>query len=169
MFAFEYYTPLVADGIIIPMQPFVWETHEYHHTPKTSDWFWALGIVAAACVFISVLLGNILFAIFLALSAFALSLYAARRPKSITVEIDSKSIRVNKTIFPFAHIQNFALLTDVRSPSLILTMDKLLMPHILIPLGETDPENVRAILLPKLSEGHYEEPISAKLFDAFGL
>lgn len=151
------------------MQPFVWETSEYHHTPKTSDWFWALGIVAAACVFISVLLGNILFAIFIALAAFAISLYAARRPKAIKVEINSKGVRVNDTIFPFAHIQGFALSIDARSPALVLTMQKVLMPHVLIPLGETDPEDIRTLLSPRLKEGHYEEPISIKLFDAFGL
>jgi len=150
------------------MQPFAWETHEYLHTPKTSDWFWAIGIVAAACVFISVLMGNILFAIFIALAAFALSLYAARRPKVINVEINSKGIRVDKTVFPFAHIKTFALLVDSRSPSLILTVDKLLMPHILIPLGGVEAEDVRTLLLPRLPESHYEEPISQKLFDAFG-
>ncbi len=153
----------------MPMQPFVWETHEYLHKPKTSDWFWAIGIVAAACVFISVLLGNILFAIFIAIAAFALSLYAARRPKNIKVEINSKGIRVNDTVFPFAHIKNFALLIESRSPSLILTIDKLLMPHILVPLGDTDAEDVRTILLSRLPESHYEEPVSQKLFDAFGL
>jgi hypothetical protein len=151
------------------MQPFVWETHEYHHTPKTSDWFWSLGIVAAACVFISVLLGNVLFAIFIALSAFALSLYAARQPKTINIEINSKGVRVDKTLFPFAHIRAFALSVDVRSPALVLTIDKLLMPHILIPLGDTDAEDVRTILAPRLSEEHYEEPVSVKLFDSFGL
>ena len=151
------------------MQPFVWETHEYHHTPKTSDWFWALGIVAAACVFISVLLGNILFAIFIALAAFALSLYAARKPRVVNVEINSKGVKVDNTIFPFAHIHSFALSIESRSPSLVLTMQKLLMPHILIPLGDTDPEEVRTLLSPKLKEEHYEEPVSQKLFDAFGL
>jgi hypothetical protein len=151
------------------MEPFVWETHEYLHTPKKSDWFWALGIVAAACIFISVLLGNILFAIFIALSAFALALYAARKPKTMRVEINSKGIRVNSTVFPFAHIQGFALSTDARSPSLVLTMQKLLMPHILIPLGEINPEDVRTILAPRLPEEHYEEPMFVKIFEAFGL
>lgn len=151
------------------MQPFVWETREYHHTPKTSDWFWALGIVAAACIFIAVLLGNVLFGIFIALAAFALALYAARRPKNIRVEINSKGIRVNDTIFPFAHIHGFALFVDGRSPSLVLTMDKLLMPHILIPLGDTEPEDVRSLLAPRLKEEHYEEPLSQKIFEAFGL
>lgn len=155
--------------IIIVMQPFVWETHEYHHTPKTSDWFWALGIVALACVFVSVLLGNVLFAVFIALAAFALSLYAARKPKEIRAEINSKGVRVNNTIFPFAHIHGFALSLDGRSPALVLTMQKLLMPHILIPLGETDPEDIRTLLSVRLPEEHYEEPISQKLFDAFGL
>ena len=151
------------------MQPLTWATHEYYHSPKTSDWFWALGIVAAACVFISVLLGNILFAVFIALAAFAVSLYAARRPKQISVEINQKGIRVNDTLFPFAHIKEFALAIDIRSPVLVVTIDKLLMPHILIPLGEIDPEIVRATLSPRPKEGHYQEPLSIKLFDAFGL
>ncbi len=151
------------------MQPFVWETHEYRHSPKTSDWFWSLGIVALACVFISVLLGNILFAIFIVLAAFALALYASRKPKEIRVEINSKGIRVDNMIFPFAHIHAFALSTDGASPSLVLTMDKLLMPHVLIPLGETEPEDIRTLLAQKIVEGHYEEPISQKIFEAFGL
>jgi len=160
---------MTRGAIIYYMEPFVWETHEYLHTPKTSDWFWALGIVAAACIFVFVLLGNILFAIFIALAAFALSLYAARKPKTVRVEINSKGVRVNDTIFPFAHIHAFALSTDVRSPSLVLTMQKLLMPHILIPLGDVDGEAVRTLLSPKIKEEHYEEPLSVKIFEAFGL
>ncbi len=151
------------------MQPFVWETYEYHHTPKTADWFWALGIVALCCVFISVLIGNILFAIFIILAAFSLSLYAARKPKEIRVEINSKGVRVNDTIFPFAHIHSFALSVEGRHPSLVLTMQKLLMPHILIPLADIEPEDVRTILSARLKEDHYEEPISQKIFEAFGL
>jgi len=151
------------------MQTFVWETREYHHTPKTSDWFWSIGIVALCCVFISVLLGNILFAIFIALAAFALSLYAARKPKDIRVEINSKGVRVDDMVFPFAHIHAFALSTESNHPALVLTMNKLLMPHILIPLGDMEPEDIRTLLSPKLPEDHYEEPISLKIFDALGL
>lgn len=151
------------------MQPFIWETYEYHHTPKTADWFWALGIVALCCVFIAILTGNVLFGIVIILAAFSLSLYAARKPKKIRVEINSKGVRVDDTIFPFAHIHSFALSVDGRHPSLVITMDKLLMPHILIPLADVEPEDVRTILSARLKEDHYEEPLSQKIFEAFGL
>ena len=151
------------------MQPLTWQTHEYYHSPKSNDWFWALGIVALAVAFVSVLLGNILFAIFVVLAGFCLALYASRHPKVITVEITSKGVRVNNTIFPFSEIHNFAVAADVRVPSVVLTMKKIFMPHILIPLGDMSAEEVKAALSPKLSEEHYVEPLSVKIFEAFGL
>ena len=46
-----------------------WEAPEYYHTDKTADWFWTLGIITVTIVIVSLLLGNILFAIFVLIAA----------------------------------------------------------------------------------------------------
>ena len=37
---------------------FEWEGREYDHNPKSTDWYWALGIIAVAAAVAAIRLGS---------------------------------------------------------------------------------------------------------------
>ncbi|MCX6813850.1 MAG: hypothetical protein NT078_01310, partial [Candidatus Azambacteria bacterium] len=57
-----------------------WRIEEPNFTPKTTQWFWALGIFALALIVFSILLKNYLLIVIVALAAFII--YGGKNKKS---------------------------------------------------------------------------------------
>ena len=150
------------------MQSISWQAYEYDHKPKTTDWFWAVSIITIAISVVSIIMNDVLFGVFVLLAGFALALYSTREPRIIRASVNDKSIRVNNIVFPFSEIQAFCVATDINYPSLVLTLKKPIMPHVVIPLGDADAQGVERMLSLKLQEVPYVEPMAHKIFDAFG-
>ena len=88
-----------------------WETWEYEYIPKSNNWFWVVGIITIGLATASVLLDNILFAIFVALAGFTISLYASRKPKKRRSRTPAKRKRKRSSHLPIPvprlrHYQN---------------------------------------------------------------
>lgn len=144
-----------------------WQTEEYEYRHKSSDWFWALGIIAVAGAVIAVLFGNFLFAIVIILGSVTLSLHARRRPGVVSYRIDKKGVRAGKTLYPYATLNSFCIDEDDRF--LILESDKLLVPHIFLPLPrEADMDEIHGYLLQNLAEKEHGVPITQKVMDLIG-
>src|SRR3989338_6162006 len=69
-----YHSPMPRTALL------EWEGREYDHNPKSTDWYWALGIIAVAGTVASVLFGNYLLALLIIIAAVALAFHAAKRP-----------------------------------------------------------------------------------------
>ncbi len=74
--------------------PFIWETHEYMFQEKTSDWYWGVGIVILSIAVITIIFGNLMFALLILLGGFALTLFASKRPEVVRFEISKKDSSV---------------------------------------------------------------------------
>lgn len=149
-------------------QPLEWKTEEFEYIEKSTDWFWAVGIITAAFAFGAILLENILFAIVIVLGAGALTLHALKRPRKLRFRIDKRGVYAGDTLYPFPILESFWVEDNPARPQLILESQKLFMPHIYIPLGEVDPESVRAALSTHLEEKYHEEPISHEIMRMLG-
>ena len=60
-----------------------WRAFEHEHIHKSSDWFWALGIIAIAGAVTAIIFNNILFAIIILVGAFTLSVHAVKKPNLV--------------------------------------------------------------------------------------
>ncbi|MEQ1500278.1 MAG: hypothetical protein ABL917_02825 [Parcubacteria group bacterium] len=150
------------------MEKISWQTHEYHHTEKTSDWYWIVGIVTVSIAIIAIILNNIIFALLIIVSSITLSLFASKKPEIIDVNIDNSGITINKTRYPYSHLDSFWVeLTHFR-PRIILKSKKLLMPYIVIFIEEVEPEEIRSVLSSKLEEVEHHEPFLEKLLIYLG-
>ncbi|MSU45467.1 MAG: hypothetical protein EXS47_02465 [Candidatus Zambryskibacteria bacterium] len=154
-----------------------WSALEYHHSPKNSDWYWAVGIIAISVAATAIIFGNIIFAFFIIISAFALSLLAAREPKTITCEINDRGIITNTSLHPFNTLQSFwvedlAHLRDHENPhhnpKVIIKSKKAFMPFIVLPIDEIEPDEIRETLLVYLLEEEHIEPLSQKVMERLG-
>lgn len=151
--------------------PFIWEAHEYTFQEKSSDWYWAVGIVAVSVSIISIIFGNILLALLVLLGSFALSLFASKRPSVIKFEINKTGILINRTLYPYGTLESFWVEDnrhlDLES-KLFIKSQRMAVPIIIIPLEGMDPEDIRDFLLDHLLEEHHVESAGQKLLEYLG-
>ena len=135
-----------------------WKTPEYFPRERNSDWFWAVGIIAAAIIFTSILLNNLILAIFFVIATLTIFIYAKRQPEIITIEIGDDGVRAGKNMYPYGAIKAFWIKGGEFSPMLLLKSGSILNPLIVIPLAKANPEQIREALNPYLTEEEIEEP-----------
>lgn len=145
-----------------------WQAFEYHHHEKSSDWYWALGIIAIALCVTAILLGNILFAIVIVLSAFTLALYANRKPRRITVRLTSTSIHLGEESYSYGEIDSFWMEDRDHSPRIIFKSIKSTSPFIIFPVEGVSSDHVREFLGKYIPEVEHEEPFSQKIMEYLG-
>jgi|SRR3989344_2187445 len=146
-----------------------WEALEYLHQEKSKDWFIVLGIIALALFIVALLFKNALFAVVIVLSAVTLMLHARRPPDMLNFEVNRVGIVINKRFYPYSFLYSFWVdRTDTHAPKLLVTSKKLLMPMIIIPLGDQDPDAVRNFLANYLPEQELLEPLSHKILEGLG-
>jgi len=150
------------------IEKITWETPEYKHKKKGVDWYFALGIIAVFSSAASFLLNNDLFGIFILLGVITLIIYGIRAPRIINIEIGKRGISVNNTLYSYNTLRSFWVEDNDEEPKILLQSEKVLMPYIIIPLGDTDPDIVREFLLNYLEEEEHHEPLSQKLMEYLG-
>lgn len=147
-----------------------WQGYEYTHYEKSSDWFWALGIVALSSAVTAIIFKNILFALLILIGAFTIALFAAKKPHLVHFEITRRGVAIDDTLYPFTTLESFWIDEDEHGHhTLIIKSQRAVMPYIIIPLSETiEFEDIRNTLLEKLDEEELHEPASHKILEFFG-
>jgi hypothetical protein len=145
-----------------------WQTPEKVSRKKSADWYWALGILALAGSGTAVLLGNILFAILIAIAAFVLSIYTARKPQSLSVEINERGVVVNSTLHPFPTLKSFWVEEGSHGAQLFITPKQFFSLQLSLPLEEEQAGKVREYLLNRLPEEEQGYSFSEQVLEFFG-
>lgn len=145
-----------------------WKAPEYHYSKKGSDWFWAVGIIAFSASVAAIMFSNIVFAIFIILSAFTLSLYAARKPLLINIEINHIGIVIDKYLYPYQTLEKFCLMKKKYGIVLILKSKKTMFPYITAQIGQTEPDLIREYLSQYLTEEEIFEPLTQTVIEYLG-
>lgn len=138
-----------------------WSALEYDYITKSSQWYWAVGILTLALVTVAVLIQSFLFAIFIVLTGFTIALYGAKRPRIIDFSLTHRGIQIAERLYLYDTLKSFWIHYDPpRKKEIDIISKKMLMPHITIPLGSTDPNKARAILVRTLKEEESQESLS---------
>jgi hypothetical protein len=151
--------------------PLIWEALEYEHTERSSDWYWAVGIISVSVAIISIMLGNIIFAIVVMVSAFALIVSARRHPKLVTYQLTSTGIHIDEERFPYGKLRCFWVddnsATDEISKIYFKSRD-ITTPLISLPLEDITPQEARGFLLHQLLEEEIHPPLLEQLLKHVG-
>ncbi len=134
-----------------------WQTLEYDHTEKHSDWFWLVGLVALLGIIISIVTLNFLFAIVIVIAGFTVMMYGSRPPAVIKVALTRRGVQVKNQLYPYSDISAFAIRDDEEPYKLILHIDRFFLPHVAIHLEDIPPEQVRTHLAQFLPEEPFAE------------
>ncbi len=145
-----------------------WNTIEYLHTEKTTDWYWIVAIITLSIALISIILNNIIFAILIIVSSFTLSLFASRKPEIINIEMNNSAVLVSKERHAYKDIESFWVETRDFNPRVLLKSKKMFMPFIVILIDDIEPEEVQNFLSKHLPEEEHSEPLLEKLLLYFG-
>src|SRR3989344_134984 len=96
-----------------------WSAHEHEHVPRESNWFWALGILAACVALISV-------------AAAPLGILAMTPPPLIEFELSDRGIRVGGTMHRYEEIISFWVEDhDADPPILLVYTIKWMSPNLI--------------------------------------
>jgi hypothetical protein len=145
-----------------------WQTPEYEHFDKDVGWYKGVIIVTVIAVILALIFHNVLLALILLIGGFTVMLYGSRLPSIITIKLIPKGILINKDLYLYQKLHSFWISDEhgeTRAPKLIVEADRLLLPHIVIPLADVDREAVRDYLLQYLPEVHHEESFADVIFD----
>ncbi len=145
-----------------------WQAPEYHHYQRSTDWFWAVGIITICISVLAFIFHNALFGILILLSAGILIFYTLRVPQDVNYEINKRGIVVGKDLHPYLTIEAFWMETRAGEPKIILKSKKTIMPYIIIPVHEESADEVADILRNFLEEKELAEPASHKVMEYLG-
>jgi len=146
-----------------------WDAHIYEHKERSSDWFWAVGIVIASLAIASIVLGNIIFGILIIVSSFALSLFINRPPEIAHMIIDENGVTRANIRYPFDTLHSFWVDEIHPHKKILLRSKKMFMPLIIVPIGnDIDPEKLHGLLIKKLPEQYYSLPFVEKILEYLG-
>lgn len=151
------------------MKPLLeWDAPEHHHTEKTNDWYWAVGIITITGAALAFIFGNVVFGILIIVGVFTLLVHASREPKNIHVVINDRGIVLNDTLYPFLTLESFWIDAHEEPRKILIKSTKTFMPYLTIHIEEVDPEKVREVLLNYIAETEHHEPLSQKILERFG-
>jgi hypothetical protein len=149
-----------------------WRAYEYMHIPKSSDWFWALGIITLSIAGASIIFGNIIFALMIIIASVALGIHAVKEPRMIDVELSEKGIRIEKVFYPYKTLESFCVEqheTDIGIfAKILIKSKKTMMPLMVIPIAEVHPDDIHEYLSIFLVEEEHQETIGEKLMEWLG-
>ncbi len=149
---------------------FSWNTYEYEHREKSTDWYWALGILVVVGAVIAFINKNLLFGFLILLGGLMIGLFAGKENNPLEIEISQRGVRINGETIDFNSISGFWLYrthTGVRK--LILKTNRNLIPVIAIPLpDEMRATDLREFLLKFVTEQEMQESFLDLLLERIG-
>lgn len=153
----------------LPARSVTWEAPEHTHIIKSSDWFWALGIIAVSAAAAAFFFGNFLLAILILIAAGIVAMLANREPKVIAYAVTARGLRVGDQLYPYSTLEAYYIDEEnPEGPQLLARSNKLFMHLVIMPLPEEHIHDIEDILEDKLPEEFMEEPFGAKLLEIFG-
>ncbi len=148
-----------------------WRAYEFAHQPKTSDWYWAVGIVTLGAVLASVFFNNIILAILLAVSSLSLLLHANKPPRLLEYHLTSRGLIIDKQLYPIATIESFWVDEYENGVAkLILKSTKKMMVYIIAPLvPDVTSDEIRHFFFQnRIPEVEHHEPVSQQIMEYLG-
>ncbi len=140
-----------------------WEGREYDHDPKSTDWYWALGIVAIAATIASILFGNFLLAVLIVIATVAIALHAAKEPPIHKFQLLDTGLMIGMDLHPYERMHSFTVLEDIDGeypPLLSIKTASWHSPHLVIPLQGVDADMIYAHFLHHVDEADHPHTFS---------
>jgi hypothetical protein len=148
-----------------------WQTYEFAHQPKTSDWYWAVGIVTVGAVVASIFFNQVVLAILIIVASLSLLLHANKAPRLLEYHLTRRGLIIDKNLYPISTIESFWIDEYENGiAKLILKSTKKMMVYIIVPLvPDITGDEVRHFFFQhKIAEVEHHEPASQQIMECLG-
>ncbi|HET8581533.1 MAG TPA: hypothetical protein VFL98_03675 [Candidatus Paceibacterota bacterium] len=150
-----------------------WEAIEHQPLDKSADWFWALGIIAAAAAATAVILGDTLFGILIIAAAFTMAILAKREQKTVVFALTRRGLSIDGVHYPPDHLHAFWISEPAEdadeAPLLLVDTPRFMTPDLVIPLVGVDPRDVHAwFVAHEIPEKPLTESLALAVLEFFG-
>lgn len=150
------------------MEKLAWSHLEYEEKERSTDWFWALGIIVIVGSLTSIVYSNYFFAALLVLSGILLGFFATQKPKMVSYELNGKGLQIRTRLYPYENIKSFWVQIEPNS-LLFINSGRIFMPIISIPIERYMAEDIHSIMTSQnIAEEEMKEHISEKIMDTLG-
>ena len=138
----------------------IWQTVEHEEKAHSREWYWSVGIITAAVAVAAFLLDNSLFGILILIAGFSLILVSRQGRQEVKVEISRRGVRLSNELYLYSNLKAFAIDDIHENHYLVLHSNRLIMPHIKIPVSrEADLASIRVYLARFLDEEDHEPSV----------
>ena len=136
-----------------------WEGREYEHSPKSADWYWALGIIGVAGTIAAILFGNVLLAILIIIAMATIAIHATKQPPLHHFRLIDTGLMIGDDLHPYERMTSFSILEDIEGefpPILSIKAASWHSPHIVIPLAGVDADMIYEYFLHHVDESEHQ-------------
>jgi len=145
-----------------------WSALEYEEKTRSTDWFWALGVIVIAISITAIIYNNYFFAMLVILSGILLGFFAIKKPEMVSYELNTKGLKIKTRIFPYDTIKSFFVQTTPKS-ILFIKSARMFMPILSIPIQNDLAEEIKSIMLSNnVKEEEMKENPSEKIMESLG-
>lgn len=136
-----------------------WTAPEFIRYEKSHGWFIAIGIFGFLLVIVALFMKNYLFVLIIVLATFLIYIQGARHPRKIKFVISDHGIEIDEKEYLWSEFKSFWIFEE---PDKILSLltKKITQPHLPIPLGDQQTEDIKKILIRFIPERKQEETLS---------
>ena len=157
------------------MERIEWSALEYEEKERSSDWFWALGVIVFTGSLTALIYGNYFFAALIILSGTLLGFFATKKPDLVFYELNDRGLKIRTRLYPYENIQSFWIQIEHPEhrvglkPILFVRSERVFMPVISIPIEEPLAQNIHSIFISKdIPEEEMREHPSEKIMESLG-
>ncbi len=149
---------------------FSWSTLQYEHRVKSTDWYWALGILVVLGAAIAFISKNLLFGFLILMGGFMIGLFANKKNDPMSVEVSERGVIINDLIINFSDISGFWLYKNISGiRKLILKTNRNMASVISLPIpDDMRAADLRDFLLKHIPEKELKESFVDLLSEKIG-
>ncbi len=161
-----------------PNEKLSWSALEYEEKTRSSDWFWALGVIVVTSSIASIIFGNYFFAALLIISGILLAFFAIKKPDIVEYELTDRGLKIRTRFYPYENIKAFWVQAHnpleinrelFKKPLLFIRTERAFMPIVSVPIDEEIGVHIRAIMLEEnVPEIEMKEHASEKIMEVLG-
>jgi hypothetical protein len=156
----------VSEGPYLGEEIFSWTIDEYERHERGPLWYAIASLVGVALVLYSVISQNFLFAVIIIMAGVIIGLSTLREPKKVLFQMTTRGIGVGSSFTPYKSMRSFWIIYEPpMTKNLYIDFGSAITPHLIVPLEDQDPLEVREALLEFLREELTQEtePLSELL------
>jgi len=144
-----------------------WQVDEFERHERGLLWYFMASIIGSAFLIYALASQNFLFAIIVIMSGIIVGLSALREPQQLSFVMTDLGIGIGGQFFQFKELKEFWILYEPPEvKNLYFEFKQAIRPHLVVPLDEINPLEVRDILVSYVDENleDHDEPLT----DLFG-